>query len=293
LLRELRGAANYLLEQEFPLRSHEVWPDDVFLVSYPKSGNTWVRFLLGNLVRQGGGVSFLDIGRVVPDIAGLARKDFRRLARPRVIKSHDCFDPRYRRVVYIVRDPRDVAVSSYYYAQKMRNISDATSMHAYITTDFMGRADYSGTWGEHVGSWLINPQIAAAFSALNRALPPAARLDELGARGHGRQFLLVRYEDLLEDTETGLARIARFIGVDATPDGVHLAVEQSSARNMRRLESAQSEQWVTTRKSRKDIQFVREATSGQWRQSLARESVAAIECAWGFLMELLGYKRAE
>ncbi|HKV38100.1 MAG TPA: sulfotransferase domain-containing protein, partial [Blastocatellia bacterium] len=155
MFRELVGAVKYALEGECPLRAHEVWPDDIFLVSFPKSGNTWTRFLAGNLINPDQPASFVNIERAIPDIAGLARKDFRLVARPRIIKSHDCFDPRYRRVVYIVRDPRDVAVSSYYYAKKMKNIGDSTSIHAYIKTDFMAGGDYNGTWGEHVGSWLI------------------------------------------------------------------------------------------------------------------------------------------
>jgi Sulfotransferase domain len=295
VLRKLVVAARYVREQEFPQRRHEVWPDDVFLVSFPRSGNTWTRFLVGNLIHRDDPVSFVNIEHVVPDIAGLSQKEFRLIPRPRVIKSHDCFDPRYRRVIYLVRDPRDVAVSSYYYAKKMKNVPDAVTIHAYITDHFMGGGDYNGNWSENVGSWLINVENAASFCAPdhqgNHRGPLAEpRWERLGARGHGREFLLVRYEDLLRDTEGGLARIARFLGVDPNPDRIRLAVERSSADRMRKLEVAQSGEWTTTRNSRNDIQFVREAKSGQWQESLGPESVATIESAWGYLMEMLGYQ---
>jgi len=295
VLRELVVAARYVGEREYPQRRHEIWPDDVFLVSFPKSGNTWTRFLVGNLIHQDDRVSFVNIERVVPDIAGFSRKEFRLIPRPRVIKSHDCFDPRYRRVIYLVRDPRDVAVSSYYYAKKMKNVPESTSIHAYITDDFMRGGDYNGNWAENVGSWLINAENAASFCLGNHPGKHASpwtesKLDRLGARGHGREFLLVRYEDLLHDTEGGLERIARFIGVDPDPDRIRRAVERSSADRMRKLEVAQSADWTTTKNSRTDIQFVREAKSGQWQHRLAPESVAAIESAWGYLMEMLGYQ---
>jgi len=295
VFRELVAAARYVGEREFPKRRHEVWPDDVFLVSFPKSGNTWTRFLVGNLIRGDDRVSFVNIGHVVPDIAGLPRREFRLIPRPRVIKSHDCFDPRYRRVIYLVRDPRDVAVSSYYYAKKMKNVPDSTSIHAYVTEDFMQGGDYNGNWAENVGSWLINPENAASFGTSHHNGNQAERLgepelDRLGAHGHGREFLLVRYEDLLRDTEGGLARIARFLGVEPHPDRIRRAVERSSADQMRKLEVAQSSAWATTRNSRKDIQFVRAAKSGQWHDSLSPESVAAIESAWGYLMKMLGYQ---
>jgi hypothetical protein len=58
---------------------------------------------------------------------------------------------------------------------------------------------------------------------------------------------------------------------------------------MRKLEVAESNQWVTTKESRKDIPFVRSAKSGQWKQTLPPASVAEIEGAWGHIMKLLGY----
>jgi len=61
---------------------------------------------------------------------------------------------------------------------------------------------------------------------------------------------------------------------------------------MRKLESSQNLQWVTTRETRKDIHFVREAKSGQWRTALSEISIAQIESGWGHLMNLVGYKRA-
>ena len=38
----------------------------------------------------------------------------RRLPRPRILKSHECFQPQYPRIIYIVRDPRDICVSFYH-----------------------------------------------------------------------------------------------------------------------------------------------------------------------------------
>ncbi len=91
-------------------RDITVYPDDVFLTSYPRSGNTWMRFLVGNLVHEKEAVTFLNLERLLPDMYIHSDRDMRSMPHPRVIKSHECFDPRYKRVVYIVRDPRDVAV---------------------------------------------------------------------------------------------------------------------------------------------------------------------------------------
>jgi len=297
---QLRSAARYALGRDSSLRRHQVWPDDIFLVSFPKSGNTWTRFLLGNLMNPGKLVGFSDIESVVPDIAVFPRADFRQLKRPRLIKSHDCFDPRYRRVIYIIRDPRDVAVSLYYYAKKVKNIDDSFSLEAFITRMLVPGRSYNGTWGEHAGSWLVNASNIAEFTARNNAPPHSdnpsngsvAKPDAPGATGHGREFLLVRYEDLLQDAHAGLHRIAEFLRLEPSPERIDQAVARSSADSMRKLESAQNLQWQTTRETRKDIPFVRQAKSGQWRTALSAKSVAEIESAWGHLMRLTGYELA-
>jgi len=99
-------------------RGVTVFPDDVFLVSYPRSGNTWTRFLLGNLLWQNDPVTFLNIESRIPEIYFNPDRFMRALQRPRLLKSHESFQPHYPHVIYIVRDPRDVAISFYHHNVK-------------------------------------------------------------------------------------------------------------------------------------------------------------------------------
>jgi hypothetical protein len=242
------------------------------------------------------GITFANVERKVPDIYAESKRTFKRAPRPRLIKSHECFDPRYRRVIYIVRDPRDVALSAYHYDRKGRNIPDGFPIEEYITTRFMKTDEYFGSWGEHAGSWLVNSNNILQMSRLKDGVLGTMGswgenvMSWVGARGHDREFLLVRYEDLLEDTPREMTRISKFLGlVHISAEQIDKAVELSSAENMRKLEAAQNNQWVTTKQSRKDIPFVRSAKSGQWQQSLPSVSVVEIESAWGPVMKLLGY----
>lgn len=296
ILRKVLYTTYYLLDKDVAGRAFEVFPDDIFLVSYPKSGNTWTRFLLGNLMNADCRITFSNVERKVPDIYAASKNTLKKTPRPRLIKSHECFDPRYRRVVYIVRDPRDVALSAYHYDRKGRNIPDGFPVETYITGRFLKTDEYFGTWGEHAGSWLVNSKNIFHISRLkNEFLGTMGSWGEnvmswLGARGHDREFLLVRYEDLLADTHREMTRIAEFLRLDASAEKISKAVEFSSAENMKKLEIAENDQWVTTKKSRKDIPFVRAAKSGQWQQSLPAVSVAEIETAWGPIMQVLGYQ---
>ena len=247
-------------------RDITIFPDDVFLTSYPRSGNTWTRFLVGNLVHQEEAISFLNVERLVPDMYKHSDRTLRHLPRPRIMKSHECFDPRYKRIIYVVRDPRDVAVSNYHWEMKQRSMKDSYPIEKFVPR-WMEPIYWArlGSWGEHVTSWLSTRQ---------------------GKEG----FLLLRYEDMLADPAREMGKVARLLGIDPTPERLARAAELSSADRMRRLEKDQGDKWVQTRNTRQDKQFVRKASSGDWRKMLPAESVERIETAWGDVMKALGYE---
>jgi hypothetical protein len=182
------------------------------------------------------------------------------------LKSHDCFEPRYPRVIYVVRDPRDVALSQFHMNRKRNVIADDYPIEKWVPGFLEGQTSvYPGSWREHVSSWLT-------------------------ARQGRPDFLLLRYEDLVSDAERELARIASFLKMNPQPEQIAQAVSQSSADNMRQLEKATAHLWSTTKDTRRDIPFVRTARSGGWRSDLPPASVAEIETAWGPLMRWLGYE---
>jgi hypothetical protein len=224
-----------------------------------------MRFLVGNLVHQEEPVTFLNMEGLVPDMYKHSDRALRHLPRPRILKSHECFDPRYRRIIYIVRDPRDVVVSNYHWEMKKRSMRDAYPIEKFVE-GWMEPVYWVrvGSWGDHVTSWLSTRQ------------------------GH-ENFLLLRYEDLLADPTRELAKVARLLGIEPAPERLARAVELSSADRMRKLEKEQGGKWVETRNTRQDKQFVRQAASGGWRATLPAACVSRIETTWGPLMKTLGY----
>ena len=105
-------------------RTLAVRADDTFIISYPRSGNTWTRFLIANLTHPEEPVTFANIERLIPDAEAQSSRYMRGIPSPRMVKSHSYFDPRYPKVIYIVRDPRDVALSYYDFSRKYRQIED-------------------------------------------------------------------------------------------------------------------------------------------------------------------------
>jgi hypothetical protein len=263
----IRRILKYAFGRDIAGRTLAVRPDDTFLVSYPRSGNTWTRFLVANLLHPQEAATFANIERLVPDAEAQSSRYMRGIRSPRTIKSHSYFDPRYPRVIYIVRDPRDVVLSYYDFSRKYRHIEDSYPLERYVGDFVNGRlisADW-GTWGENVASWVF-------------------------ARGARPGFLLLRYEDMKEHPEQELTRIAKFLGIDASRELLQTTLERSSADRMREMEKTQGSDWVSTKDKRSDIPFIRTASAGDWKTKLRPESVAEIESAWGNVMMQLGYE---
>src|SRR2546423_5852927 len=163
-LKHLSRVSDVLFRKLRIERDITIYPDDVFLTSYRRSGNTWSRFLIGNLVHQDEEVTFISVERLVPDMYKLSDRVLRNRPRPRVVKSHECFDPRYRKVIYIVRDPRDVAVSNYHWEMKLRSVPENYPIDKFVL-EWMNRRFWPriGSWADHVNSWLSTRQGSESF----------------------------------------------------------------------------------------------------------------------------------
>ena len=175
-----------------PHRSLVLLPDDIFLVSFPNPATRGPVFS-ANLRFPDEPATWANIDRLVPDPTGTTKRDFDRMPRPRIIKSHECFDPRYPRVVYIVRDPRDVVVSQYHYHRKLRKIADDSPIEKFVTRFLAGETCPHGSWGQNVATWLYTSE------------------------GSPR-FLLLRYEDLLADAARELAKVVEFLHLWPVPN---------------------------------------------------------------------------
>jgi hypothetical protein len=196
----------------------------VWIASYPKSGNTWLRFLICNLA-FGPVESAADLNQLAPDLHELrAEPNFagqRILLKthfPRSIRLP--YIERSAAAVYVVRDPADVMLSNFHYSMRSAGPANAAAadLPAYLERFLAARGDPRwaqlgmGTWEENVRSWL----------------EPA------------REFpiLRLRYEDLLANTAQAAGVLCQFVGLSRTADEIGAAVAASSFDRMRAIEEA-------------------------------------------------------
>lgn len=193
------------------------------VISYPKSGRTWLRFSLGRMFCESFGLSPSRPGDVL-EPHRLARLDSRV---PRMRFSHDApyltaaqhhdrDRSRYGKkdVIFLARDPRDVVVSSYH--------------HHTTRAATIGDPRFEGPLVEFLTHPIFGIESIIAFMnawAVSREIP--------------RRFLLVRYEDMADDLAAVLRRIVGFLGLESvTDDAILSGVSSSTFENMRALEGA-------------------------------------------------------
>jgi hypothetical protein len=190
--------------------------EDIFLVSYPKSGNTWLRFLIANAIKVhykiDQDVNFFTIQGIIPSPRGkinlLPTGPFGRTDLSRIIKSHSAYHPYYFRVIYLVRDPRDVMVSYYHYLKRLKQISEATTISELIRDDKYGIM----SWVKHSKSWYFNHN------------PSSQRIK------------IFRYEDFLEDTKLQLFLLMEYLGIIMDNASLEEAITLSSKERMKASE---------------------------------------------------------
>jgi len=189
---------------------------DVFIVSFPKCGRTWLRMQLGSTLTEHHGLRVRNLRRLTDaDVwhPGLPRilathDDSPQGKRPhRVMRDKRAYDG--SRVILLVRDPRDVMVSLYFHVTRRRGVAYAGDV-----MDFMR---------ERTGG-------LASLLAFYDAWAP---------RVAGDDVLLLRYEDMHADPTRELQRVLAFLGMrDVASDVLRRAVQRASFDHLQQLERA-------------------------------------------------------
>jgi estrone sulfotransferase len=237
-------------------------PTDTFLVTYPKSGTTWMGFALANVINQKFNKdlhlrNYIDI---VPDINTpyFTQKSFSQydyLDSPRVLTTHAPYDSAFPKVIYVLRDPRDVLVSYWHH----KKLTDPT--FGLVLREFLLKDDHwPCNWDEHVSGWLLEQH---------------------------PNVISVRYEEMHTDARLVLARVCDFVGLHYDAMIIQTAIEASRFENMRRLEERHG---VDGANGSQKERFIRKGKIGSWRDELDNECLEILEQKYGAVMKQIGYE---
>lgn len=179
--------------------------DDLYIVAYPKSGITWLSFILANLEiivnENQRDVTFFNIHQLIPDIH-LSRNiaEYKGLYGGRLIKSHSAYNPFYNQVILLVRNPFDT-MKSFYNFRKQRGYK--YSAEKFVTDKHIGIKN----WKKHFESWVNNERI--------------------------HKIHIIKFEDLKNEPFTQIKNLCKNIGVIVQEEQIKIAIEKSSIEQMR------------------------------------------------------------
>jgi hypothetical protein len=241
---------------------------DCAIVSFGKSGRTWLRVMLSRFYQ-------LRHGLAERHLLGIDHLHLCHPAIPRIFFTHDNYLKDYtghadskvdyygKKVILLVRHPADVAVSQYHQWQHRMRPNKKT-LNAYPEH------------GEAVGiAEFVTERPAGLRKVIDFMNDWARELPRLP------DLLMVRYEDLRARPEPTLAAILAFIGTPGTADEIHDAVAFGSFENMQRMEARRTF-WLSGRMRPRDRNNpqsfkVRRGKVGGWRDHFSAAEIARIE----------------
>jgi Sulfotransferase domain len=270
----------------------------IWIASYPKSGNTWLRAFLHNLLRdppEGYDLNRIDdftigdssvgwyvglVGRppldwTMQEVGRVRRKAHEAMTRAFpdnvFVKTHNALLADEHSgplitleltagAIYVVRNPLDVVISYSHHLGK--SIEDTIKI---LNSSRSGNPNTTknvyqllGSWSEHVTSWTGRPH-------------PGLHV--------------MRYEDMLDEPERAFGAVASFLGLKPPRERLLRAIERCRFGELRKREEQQGF------KERGDAaeRFFREGRAGQWREALTAEQVERIVSAHRPTMQRFGY----
>ena len=269
----------------------------IWLASYPKSGNTWLRIFLHNLLRnpdQPFDINSLASFSVVDSVGALYQRvdprspldmSFEDMAKLRplahrlittgfpddmFVKTHNALGLDYgipmitpevtAGMVYVVRNPLDVLVSYAHHLNAAIDDTIAVMGASGFRTPKSAEwiSEKMGSWSEHVASWTARP------------LP---------------RLHVMRYEDMQEKSIETFGAFARWMGINPPRERLEKALRHSSFDEAKRQESEHG----FREKSRSAPNFFRAGKVGEWREKLSPEQVARMVEAHRVQMQRFGY----
>lgn len=229
----------------------ETQDQDIFICGYPKSGNTWVQNLMASLLFGLEPRYLTDrlVQEVVPDVH--QSRFYQRFFDTAFFKTHHTCRDRYRRIVHLIRDPRDVAASFYHFD---RARGQAVSLDRKTESVIE-------SWRAHTQSYL-----------------------ELAGR---TPSLLLRYEDLLSQPQIEIERLLEFCKLERSMEIKTRSIEGnqfSSIADRERKFGMANPRWPSEKA------FFRKGQAGRYAETLRKDDVHAIESSLADLMSEMGYR---
>lgn len=235
---------------------------DGLIACFPRSGSTWLRFMITEVL-SGESATFGLVTQAIPYMGWQANALPLLENNGRLIQTHELRRPLDLRALYLVRDPRDVALS--YYRWQLRYGVFSGTFEDFLPHFLRGTASPFAAWNEHVMFWQKSLQRNRDAS------------------------LLVKYEDLRLNPEETLAQALAFFGFSGKEAEIRAANHNNSLANMQVKERQATPEDFMLKPVHTEIPFVGSGSIGGWKSKMDPAHVERIESKFSEVMSALGY----
>ncbi|KAM5165853.1 amine sulfotransferase-like isoform 1-T1 [Callospermophilus lateralis] len=234
----------------------EIRDDDVFIVTYPKSGTVWTQQILSLVYFEGhrnGTEDIKTIDRAPFFEYNNHNLDFTKIPSPRLFSSHLPYylvpkglRNKKAKILYIYRNPKDVLVSFFHYSNWVAILKNSDTFENYMKMFLDGQV-VGSRWFDHIKGWYEHR--------------------------HDFNILFMSYEDMKKDLRSAVLKICRFLEKELSEEVVDTVVKQASFQNMKTNPQANYNDIVKQEMGVRNNEgnFLRKGTIGDWKHHFTVE----------------------
>ncbi|CAO2628046.1 Amine sulfotransferase [Lemmus lemmus] len=235
------------------MNDQEIRDDDVFIVTYPKSGTVWTQQILSLIYFEGhrnNSENIRTMDRAPFFEYNIHNVDFAKMPSPRIFSSHlpyylvpKVLKDKKVKILYIYRNPKDVLTSYFHFSNLVVLLEASNTVETFMQAFLDGRV-VGSNWFDHIRGWYEHR--------------------------HDFNIMFLSYEDMKKDLRGSVLKICSFLEKELSDEDLNAVVRQATFQNMKSDPRANYEDIIKNDIGTRNDQgtFLRKGTIGDWKNHL-------------------------